>query len=129
VVERKKIVGGTLVALAAGYMVGILTAPRSGKKTRKQLKKTADHSIADLEKQLKNLHKQGQSLIDKFNKQNPKVSAKLKDVKAVALRNQAKLKELLSAIHGNDSVDEDLDKALRDAKDAFSDLSKYLSKK
>ncbi len=37
----KKIAIGTAIGLAAGYVTGILTAPKSGKETRQDIKKIA----------------------------------------------------------------------------------------
>jgi gas vesicle protein len=127
--SRKKIVGGTVAALAAGYVIGILTAPRSGKKSRKNIKRVASSSVADVERQLKDLYKQSQELIDKFSKDNPKLTTKLEQVKERASVSQGKIKNLLSAIHGNDSVDEDLSKAVTEAREAYLHLKDYVSKK
>jgi len=126
--NKKRILGVSAVVLGAGYLVGLLTAPRSGLRTRKRIKKTADNSVADIERQLKSLYKQSQEQIDKFNKQNPQLSTKLKQTKDTAIASQNKIKDLLSAIHGNDSVDEDLSSAINDAKQALKHLGKYITK-
>lgn len=38
-----KILCGALIGVAAGLIIGILTAPESGEETRKRIKKTAHH--------------------------------------------------------------------------------------
>ena len=39
-----------------GYLAGILTAPKSGKETREDIKDTAVKTYSEAEKQLKKLH-------------------------------------------------------------------------
>lgn len=123
----KKVVGSTLTLLAAGYVIGMLTAPRSGKRSRKLIKNRADKSISELEKQLKQMFNETQDLIKKINS-NKTVSAKLKKPKATLIKNQAKIKELLSLIHGNDALDEDLSEAIEEAKKGLRSFANYLNK-
>lgn len=40
--KKHQVVVGTLVAAAAGLVAGILTAPKSGKETRSDIKKRAE---------------------------------------------------------------------------------------
>jgi gas vesicle protein len=60
----KKFAIGTVVAAAAGYIAGILTAPKSGKETREDLKDTAVRTYSAAEKQLKALHTELNQLLD-----------------------------------------------------------------
>ena len=52
----KKIAIGTAIAGVAGYVAGILTAPKNGRETRKDIKDTAAKGVAEAEKKLKALH-------------------------------------------------------------------------
>ncbi len=124
--NKTKVVGGTIVAVAAGYVLGILTAPRSGKSTRKQIATKANEAVTQIEKQLKDMYKQSQEMIDKFNKDNPKMSQGLKDLKAKAIACQEKIKELLTSIHGDDSTEEDLHKAVSEAQKSLDSINKTL---
>jgi len=54
--STKRLALGTVFAAAVGYLTGILTAPKSGKETRKDIKDAAEHGMAEAEKQLKKLH-------------------------------------------------------------------------
>ena len=52
----KKFAIGTVIAAAAGYVAGLLTAPKSGKETREDIKNTAVKTYKVAEKELKELH-------------------------------------------------------------------------
>ena len=123
-----KTIGKGLGLMFIGYAVGILTAPRSGKQTRRKIEQKATNSVRDIEKELKIVYKDTKDYLDKLAKDNPTLTNKVKDAKSKAQKSQIKVKELLSAIHGQDNVDEDLDSALKSAKVALSDLKRYISK-
>ena len=55
----KAMATGALIAAGAGYLAGILTAPKSGKETRRDISKAR----SDSEKQLKKLHSDLNGLI------------------------------------------------------------------
>ena len=50
---------GAVVAGVAGYVAGILTAPKSGKETREDIKHAATKAKTEAEKKLKELHSDG----------------------------------------------------------------------
>ena len=52
----KKIAIGTIVAGAVGYVAGILTAPKSGKETRKDIGDAAVKAKNEAERKLKKMH-------------------------------------------------------------------------
>lgn len=126
--KAKNILKRSLGLFALGYGLGVLTAPRSGRQTRKHLKKAADNSVSDIEKDLKKVYSQTKDSLSEFNRKNPSLNSKLKTVSSSALKSQAKVKELLSAIHGQDNVDDDLSAALNSAKSSLAELKKYLIK-
>ena len=59
----KRLALGTIFAAAVGYVTGILTAPKSGKETRQDIKNAAEQGMAEAEKQLKKLHTQMNDLL------------------------------------------------------------------
>lgn len=127
-----KIAIGTAIAGAAGYVVGVLSAPNEGKKTRDQLKQSADHGLNELEKQLKELHTElGDIMYDaKDSSGKLSESAQNKFSRAIESARDAKnkLREVISAIHEGEASDKDLDKALEDAKRAISHLKEFIKK-
>jgi gas vesicle protein len=128
----KKLAVGAVVAAAAGYIAGILTAPKSGKETREDIKTTAHTAYSAAEKELKTLHTE----LDKLIREARGRADDLKDAgkenldKAVANAKTAKEKarELLSAVHEGDADDKDLKKAIDDANKAVTHLKTYLKK-
>lgn len=130
--STKRIAVGTVVAAAAGYVAGILTAPKSGKETRKDIKDTTAKGITAAEKELKQLHTELNELLRKAKEQTDKVSGRAKEEfdSAVEVSKQAKEKArvILSAIHEGDADDKDLKKAITEAKKATEHLKSYLSK-
>ncbi len=128
----KKIAIGTAIAGAAGYVVGVLSAPSEGKKTRKQLKKSADHSVNELEKQLKELHTELGDMMHEAKDGGSKLSdsAQSKFSHAIDSARDAKdkLREVITAIHEGEASNKDLDKALEDAKRSIVHLKEFIKK-
>lgn len=127
----KLALGGLLLA-GLGYLAGILTAPKSGKETRKDIQRTATKAKNDAEKKLKQAHAELTDVIDqaksKASAATGKVKAELDSVieKAVAVKDRAR--GVLSAVHEGESDDRDLQKAVSEANKAVDHLKKYISK-
>lgn len=122
---------GTLIAAVVGYLAGILTAPKSGKETRKDIKSAANRAYTESEKKLKQLHSDLDQLIVKGKTQAKSAGSKAKTEldKAVAKAQVAKDKarSILSAVHEGEAEDKELDKAVKEAKDAVKHLKQFLS--
>ena len=129
----KKIAIGAMLAAAAGYVTGILTAPKSGKETRKDIKDTASKFAREAEKKLKSLHTDLTSLIDKaeviLKDKKSDMAKGLQKAVDVAKVNQAKVRELLSAVRNGETDQPELKKAIKDATKAKDHLLKYFSEK
>lgn len=130
--ESKKIAIGALLAGAVGYVAGILTAPKSGKETREDVKVTALKAKSAAEKQLKRLHSELSTALDKSKKGAEKFKnfANSDFEKAINTASKAKdrAKEMLTAIHEGGADDKDLQKAISDATDAIEHLKKFATK-
>lgn len=130
--QGRNIAIGAALAAGAGYVAGILTAPKSGKETRKDIQRTALKKKAEAEKTLKNLHSELTELIKngKSTAKDVKETAKSELVEALGKAQVAKEKarEILSAVHEGDADDEDLQKAVAEAKSATEHLKKYVKK-
>jgi len=126
----KRFAVGATVAAAAGYVAGILTAPKSGKETREDLRDNFDNGRARLEQQLKELHTELGGLIDKASKRGEalgwRARRELKDRAAVATATKQKLREVLSAVHDGEADDKDLSKAIKEARKAIDHLRKFI---
>jgi gas vesicle protein len=123
---------GTMVAGAAGYVAGLLTAPKSGKATRDDIKNATDHTIAQTEKQLKKLHTELNDLLGEAKKRGQtgkgKAKAEYEEVTEMAASAKQKAREILSAIHEGDAENKELHKAITDASKAIKHLKAFLKK-
>ncbi len=128
----KKIAIGSTIAAAAGYLAGILTAPKSGKKTRADIKHAANEGLAQAEKDLKKLHTELGKVIDEAKIAGDKLSAKAKnelsELSEKAQDTKEKVREIISAIHEGDAEDIDLKKAVKEASIALDHLRDFLKK-
>lgn len=123
---------GTLIAAGIGYAAGVLTAPKSGRETRKDLQRTAIQAKKEAEKNLKSLHTELTKLIATGKRQGGKLSAakKAEFEKALAKATKAKKKvgEILSAIHEGEAEDKDLKSAVAEVNAAIEHLRVYIEK-
>ncbi len=119
--KKGKVALGTAIAAGAGYVAGILTAPKSGKETRKDIAKKASKAKIEGEKQLKKLHSELNELLKKAGNKKDKAVDKAK-----AAKDKAKL--LLSALHNGDADDPNLKAVIAEVKSAKEDLVKFLKK-
>jgi gas vesicle protein len=130
--KGKNVAIGAALAGVAGYVAGILTAPKSGKDTRKDIHDTAVKAKLEAEKQLKKLHsqlndllKQGKEVADKLT---GKGKADWEKLAASAVASKDKVRAVLSSIHEGGIDDKDLQKAIKDAAAAVDSLKNYLAK-
>lgn len=130
--NTKRFAFGTLIAVALGYLAGILTAPQSGKETRKDIKDTTTRGINVAEKELKQLHTQLADVLgqakDRANNAGGKAKDGLNEAIEAAKVAKEKARTILSAIHEGDADDRELQKALQDARKSLDHLKTYLAK-
>lgn len=130
--ETKRFALGAIVAGAAGYLAGILTAPKSGKETREDVKNTAVKAKREAEKELKVLHSEAVKHIEKAKQFGHKLKEEHRPEfeKAVngVMTAKEKAREMLTALHDGDAEDKDLKKAIKDVNDAIAHLKTYLEK-
>lgn len=128
----KRLAIGAAVAGAAGYLAGLLTAPKSGKETRAELKQSGVTNMSEVEKQLKLLHTELGKLVDETkdtsNDMSDKAQKEFKKLVESAKDSKEKLREVISAIHEGDAADKDLNDALSDAQHAIEHIKDYLKK-
>jgi gas vesicle protein len=131
--STKRFAVGTALAAAAGFLTGILTAPKSGKETRKDIKEAAVSSINEAERQLKRLHTELNDVIAQAKDHGDRVSGKTKEELNVAVQATRQVKEMvreiLSAVHEGRAEDKELQKAIADAQKAVKHLRSYIKKR
>ncbi len=122
------------VGLAAlvGYLTGLLTAPKSGKETREDIKTATINGKAEAEKQLKKVVAELGELLDEAKSKgadlNDKAKAQLDELVAKAKTAREKAREVVSAVHEGDAEDEDLKVAVNEATRDLKHLRDYLQK-
>lgn len=130
--DNKKWALGALFAALAGFVTGILTAPKSGKDTRDDIKTAAAAGKREVELQLKNIHTELAELLDKAELlKDSKTKEVKKEVKTAVDKvtvAQSRVRELLSALHEGNADDPELSKALKEAAAARDHLKKFLKK-
>lgn len=123
---------GTIIAAGIGYIAGILTAPKSGKETRSDIRRNASKAKTEGEKQLKGLYSDLQDTIDKANQQTLKAKGKAtkeyKEAVAKADAAKKKAKLLLSALHDGDADDPNLKAVIKEVSSAKDNLVKFIKK-
>jgi gas vesicle protein len=129
----KRFAIGAVLAAAAGYVTGVLTAPKSGKETRADIKSAANQKMTEAERQLKKLHTELTTLLNKTKNEAADLKGKARDdyneVVRISQNVREKAREVLSALHENGAVeDKDLKKAIDDANKAVDHLKKYVKK-
>ncbi len=129
----KKAVIGTAVGAAAGFVAGVLLAPKSGKETREDLKKGAKSAAQSANKQLNHLHDELSKFVDKAEAQVAKMGSAAKQEALDALEKGRKTRDhaatIIAAVRSGNSTDEDLDMAVKNAKNAVDSLKKYFDHK
>lgn len=129
-----KNVGFALIAgLAAGYALGVLTAPKSGKETREDIKVAGTKAYRAAEARLKSTYEDLSELIAKAAEQGKKLGLKgreeLDDLLAVAHEAQGRVKQLITSVRRGDATDTELEEAVAAADAAKDELRKFISEK
>ncbi len=132
-IKKRTVAIGSMLIAGAGYVAGVLTAPKSGRETRKDLRKAAIKAKSELERRLKSAHSELSKLLDEAasfaKKSKGKLDSEFEKARAQAETVRQKTRELLSAVHEGEAEDNDLHKAIADIKKASSNLKAFLTKK
>ena len=127
-----KLAIGAAISAVAGYIAGILTAPKSGRETREDIKNKATETYAAAEKELKKLHTElGDAITeagDKLATLRGKGQKSLDDALAKGQQAKDNAREMLSSLHDGEAEDRDLKRAISEATKAVENLRTYLKK-
>ena len=130
--KTKKFAVGAVILAAAGYIAGILTAPKSGKQTRKDIVDTTKKGASEAEKQLKQLYSELDKLVDETKRKGEDLSGKAKkeldDIVAKAKESKAKAQDKLAVFRKDGGDSAELKQAISDASKAVEHLRNFLSK-
>ena len=130
--DGKSVVAAVIVGAAVGYVAGVLTAPKSGKETRQDIKNAAEKYKTEASIKLQGLRDDLGVLIDDasqkaryYSDKGKKEVSLLVDKAKVA---QNKAKDVLGAVKSGEAADADLQNALNEATTAKKHLLDYLKK-
>ncbi len=111
---------GIILGAIAGVIAGFLTAPKSGKETREDIKKKAHEVKGSAERRLKDAHKELGKLIDdttaKAEKLKGQARDELKYLTSKAEDLKAQIKSAITSIKSGDDDNDDatIDQLLKD---------------
>ncbi len=126
----KKLALGALAGALAGYIAGVLTAPKSGKQTRKDMANKAgevkDSTEEQLQSSINDLNAALKTAKNKSLALNSKAREEFDDAVVKAKDMQNKSTQVLKAFKAGEADDPELNKAVKQAKQALANLSKFL---
>lgn len=130
--DVKSIAIGASIAAAAGYIAGILTAPKSGKQTRQDIQAAAHKGVKEAEADVKKLQAELEDIAKEAKKRGgelgDKAGKELQELVAKAKVAKDKTTTLIIAVKNGEAEDAELQKALTQAHNAVKNIRKYLSK-
>lgn len=128
---KKFALGAGLMGLL-GYLTGLLTAPKTGKQTRQDIKRAAQQGVNEAEQQLSEKVDELSQLLDRAKKEGERVSGKtaeeLEDLTQKAKIARDKATTVLTAIREGKTEDQDLNLAVEQAAHSLKHLRDYLKK-
>jgi len=126
----RKIAVGSAIAGAVGYLAGVLTAPKAGKQTRKDIADKAGDAVNDAEGQLQDLNEELKDLIKSTKAKTIALSsnarAEFNEAVVKAKDTQNKSTQILKAAKSGEASDPDLNKAVKQARQAIKNLGKFM---
>lgn len=126
----QKVALGAAIAGIGGYLAGVLTAPKSGKETRQDLATKASDIKDDAGTQLTEAQKELSETLKKAQEKTLSLSAQAREefnetvIRAKDAQNKAKM--VLVALKAGEAEDPELNKAVKQARQATKNLSKFL---
>lgn len=128
----RKIAAGAVVVGVAAYVAGILTAPKSGKETRNDIKESAGKAKDEAVKRVNDMRGELDETIVKAKAIADKLNEKTRLELNVALDKaqiaKDKSKQVLAAVKAGEASDPELDKAVKQLKEAKNNLAVFLKK-
>ena len=126
----RKVAVGSALAGAVGYLAGILTAPKSGKATRVDIANKAGEAKDSAEAELQEASMELKDLLNTAKEKTAAMSsaarAELNEAVIKGKDAQNKAGEVLKAVKKGEASDPELNKAVKQARQAVKNLGKYL---
>ncbi len=130
--SKGKIAISALIAGVIGYGVGILTAPKSGKETRGDVKVAAQNYSKKAEQRLENYHNELTQLLAEAKiaglNYRGKARIELDKLLAVAVEARHRVSLAINALQNGDKIDIDIDDAITEADESIKKLKNFAEK-
>lgn len=130
--EKKGIAIGAAIGAVVGVVTGILIAPKSGKETRNDIKKGAQHALSKIEHEAQKVQNETKDLLAKAEEKLASLKGKASENAKVHLADlkhtTSQLAEAAKSFRAGESSDKDLNNAIKKAKEAQESLKSYLKK-
>ena len=130
--NTKNVTIGALAGAFAGFVAGILLAPKSGKETRTDIKNGAQKAIHISEQKLKLAQAELVKLVSTAEQQlkdaGSAAKKEAKDAVTAAKKSRDQAADVLSAVRYGTSTDSDLDEAVKSVVAAAASLKSYIKK-
>lgn len=126
----RKIAAGAALAGIGGYLAGVLTAPKSGKETRDDLQAKVNDFKSDAGEQLQTAQAELADALKKAQSKTVALSSQARDefneavIRAKDAQNKAKM--VYKAMKAGEADDPELNRAVKQARQATKNLSKFL---
>jgi gas vesicle protein len=125
-----KIIATVVLAGIAGYVAGVLTAPKSGQETRQDIRDGASRAVQAAEERLLALREDIDDLIEiasvKVSSAKGRAKDQLNDAIDTAKDARTKTAEVARAVRRGEAEQPELNRAMKQLKDAKKNLTKYL---
>ena len=129
---KKQLAIGAIAAGIIGYGIGLLTATKSGKDTRDDIKRGAINTTKHFETSLKSYHSEITELVAEAKikglSYKGKAKEELKKLTDSAIEARHRISLALTALHEGDRIDEDLEVAISEATESIDKLNNFVSK-
>jgi len=128
--SKGKFIKGGILGAIAGVVTGILIAPKSGKKTRSDIKKVSSKAAKEAETKLKEVYSTLGKLTDKAKKEGAQLTGKAKKEfdelvnKSEIIRESAK--ELITNLRDGEADESKLKKTIEDSEAVKKGINKQL---
>jgi len=126
----RKVAVGALIAGVSGYLAGLLTAPQSGKETRDDLRDKADDIKDDASLELNIVADRLNDTVKEAQSKTLALGAQAREEFNEAMIRakdaQNKTKAVIKAVKAGGAEDPELNKAIKQAKQATKNLGKFL---
>lgn len=130
--DKKGLAIGAVIGAVGGVVAGILFAPKSGKETRKDIKKASEKTYKKVKQEIDNLQNDTKETLrkleDKAKSLGKKAKIAVEDHIKTVKHATSNLNTVVKSFKAGESSDEELNDAIKQSKSALNAVKDYLKK-